>query len=318
MYGTLALTLGITAALILIAPGSGGYGAVASVVFIGSGVHVAATGWFFTVPAVRRYARANPLRYIVVPALLVLGTAVVAVVVPPNRYYLGLIPYFVWQNFHYQKQNVGMTALAGVSNQAGSATKLERQCIVVAGVAGIAGLVIHPELMGLTVQPPIRILFPVAAAVFAGAVVIGLLGLLGRERRPPAFVAMYALSLLFFAPVFIFHSPQAAATSFAVAHGYQYLLIVGLVAGSSRIGRAPIVSLGLLVAIALVGGLVLSWASHLPHLGLASRAVFGAYLGIVMSHFVIDAGLWRLRDKFPRQFLTENLPYLLAKPARAN
>ena len=43
--------------------------------------------------------------------------------------------------------------------------------------------------------------------------------------------------------------------------------------------------------------------------------MFGAYLGAVMAHFVIDAGLWRLRDPFPRAFLAERVPYLV--PARA-
>jgi hypothetical protein len=33
-----------------------------------------------------------------------------------------------------------------------------------------------------------------------------------------------------------------------------------------------------------------------------------------MAHFVIDAGIWRLRDEFPRQFLTSRLPYLLGRP----
>ncbi|MCW2930448.1 MAG: hypothetical protein JWM19_1410 [Actinomycetia bacterium] len=35
------------------------------------------------------------------------------------------------------------------------------------------------------------------------------------------------------------------------------------------------------------------------------------YLGVVMAHFVIDAGLWRLRDPFPRRFLASRVPYLL-------
>jgi hypothetical protein len=33
-----------------------------------------------------------------------------------------------------------------------------------------------------------------------------------------------------------------------------------------------------------------------------------------MSHFVIDAGLWRLRDSFPRRFLASRVPYLLRPP----
>jgi hypothetical protein len=62
---------------------------------------------------------------------------------------------------------------------------------------------------------------------------------------------------------------------------------------------------------ALIGGAVLAAASHVHGGGPAERLVFGAYLGTVMAHFVVDAGLWRLRDPFPRAFLTRRVPYLM-------
>src|SRR4029077_14085494 len=124
---------------------------VRSVVFVGGGVHVASTGWFFTVPAVRQHARENPRRYILVPLALVIATAILAMVVSPKRFVWFLLPYFAWQYFHYQKQNVGMAALAGVSNRVGSPGGVERRYIVAAGVAGIVGLLAHPELLGLRI-----------------------------------------------------------------------------------------------------------------------------------------------------------------------
>ncbi len=30
-----------------------------------------------------------------------------------------------------------------------------------------------------------------------------------------------------------------------------------------------------------------------------------------MAHFVVDAGLWRMREEFPRAFLRSRLPYLV-------
>lgn len=96
-----------------------------------------------------------------------------------------------------------------------------------------------------------------------------------------------------------------------VAHGLQYLLLVGLVAGGGRAGTSRLARLALLANIALVGGAVLSAASHLHNADPAGRLVFGAYLGVVMAHFVIDAGLWRMRDPLARKFLTAHLPYLV-------
>jgi len=37
----------------------------------------------------------------------------------------------------------------------------------------------------------------------------------------------------------------------------------------------------------------------------------GASLGAVMAHFVVDGGLWRLREEFPRSFLGARVPFLV-------
>jgi hypothetical protein len=146
----------------------------------------------------------------------------------------------------------------------------------------------------------------------------------------------YLTCLLFFAPAFVFGSPYAAVAGMTIAHGLQYLLLVTLIAGgaqasadsaspeagicastaSPRLWR--VVRLALLANVAFIGGAALSGASHLHSADPAGRLIFGAYLGVVMSHFVIDAGLWRMRDPLARNILTTHLPYLVpAKPARA-
>jgi hypothetical protein len=117
--------------------------------------------------------------------------------------------------------------------------------------------------------------------------------------------------LLFFLPVFVFANPYAAVAGLVVAHGGQYLVILGLVAAGEREGASRAVSLGLFVNIALLGGLALNAASHLHGAAAFGRVLFGGYLGLTMTHFVVDAGLWRLRDEFPREFLRSSVPYLL-------
>ncbi|GAA3219735.1 hypothetical protein ACFO1B_17905 [Dactylosporangium siamense] len=318
LLGTIALTVGAVAVTVALAPpGDAPPGrALQWLLFVGSSVHVAATGWFFSVPEVRRHAAAHQGRYVWAPIGLVVGTAAVAAVLPERLFVWPLLAFFAWQFFHFQKQNLGMAALAGVAHGVGSVRPRERLAIVAAGGAGIAGLLVRPELLQLAVDPRTGWLFPAAAVAFVLAVVAGVVVL--RERppasRPVQYVAVYLISLLFFGPVFLFDSPYAAVAGLTIAHGYQYLLIVGLVAGAPRPGLGPVVSLAVLVNVALLGGLALNAASHLHGGGTAARAVFGAYTGLLMAHFVVDAGLWRLRDAFPRRFLTERLPYLLPRP----
>ncbi|MDE3129880.1 MAG: hypothetical protein KGL16_01905, partial [Acidobacteriota bacterium] len=134
----------------------------------------------------------------------------------------------------------------------------------------------------------------------------------GRQLdRPSGFCVVYVTSVCFAAPVFAFRSPYAAVGGMTIAHGLQYLVLVGLVAAGARDGRSRLLRLAVLCNVALIGGIALNAASHLHSGSAVARAVFGAYLGAVMAHFVVDAGLWRLRDPFPRRFLSLNVPYLV-------
>lgn len=319
LAGTILLSCGAFAAAIALAPaGSAGPGrTLGALLFLGSSVHVAATGWFYTLPEIRSHALDRRGRFLVAPITLILVMAAVAVLIPYERLQWALLAYLAWQFFHFQKQNLGMAALAGVSQGGGSVGRPERLGIIVAGVGGIAGLVSHPELLQLGVEPHLRWLFPLAFAVFASGAGIGLYALARREVRPAAFVAIYLISLLFFTPVFVFSSPYAAVAGLTVAHGFQYLLIVGLVSAAPRRRRGGLAGLAVMATVALIGGAALSYASHLHGSPvLLERALYGAFLGVVMAHFVIDAGLWRLRDEFPRRFLTASVPYLLCPEAR--
>ena len=316
LVGTLLLTLGSLVCAPMLAPdGDDAPGrALGGLLFLGSSVHVATTAWFYTVPEVRRHIAGHRGRYVTGPLALLVGTAVLAAIVPAQPFTLLLLAYFGWQFFHFQKQNLGLAALASAAYGCGPLRRGERLAITAAGVAGIAGLLSHPALLQLADVPRLGLVFPIAAGAYALALGYGAVQLMRRppRERGPAVAGVYLSSLLFFLPVFLFHSPYAAVAGLTVAHGYQYLLIVGLVAGGGSGPRAVrLVALAVLLNIGLILGLALNLASHLHTGGPAARAVYGVYLGAVMAHFVVDAGLWRLRDEFPRSFLGRRLPYLL-------
>lgn len=283
--------------------------------FVGSSVHVAATGWFYALPDVRAYARAQPTRYIYAPIALVAVAALLAAVLDPSRASWLLLGFFGWQFFHFHKQNLGLAALAAKGWRAPALSRAERWWLTLAGVFGIIGLVVHPQLLQLDVDPHLSSLFSVAAGGLGVSAIAGILTLRrrGSGERPAAFVAVYVISLLFFAPVFVFSSPYAAVGGITIAHGLQYLLLVGLVAGGDGDGTARVTGLAVAMNLALLGGLALNRASHLHRSGPGLRAVYGAYVGVVMAHFVVDAGLWRLRDEFPRRLLSARVPYLMGQ-----
>lgn len=291
--------------------------ALAWLLFTGSSMHVAATGWLYTLRDVRRHAAAHRARYLWLPAGLVAASAAAAAATPPALFRWLLLPYFGWQFFHFQKQNLGMAALAARTCRVPPLRAGERRALLLAGWAGIIGLLTRPHLLGLPLYAGASAVPAAIAAGFAAAVVAGLAAL---SRRPPAgraggFAAMYLVALLFPAPIFLFTSPYAAVGGMTAAHGLQYLLLVGLIAGGRPGTPARLARLALLANIALAGGAVLAAFSHLHGGGPGVRLLFGAYLGAVMAHFVIDAGLWRMRDPFPRRLLGSHLPFLGLSPA---
>lgn len=310
---TVGLTLAAFAVAVLTAPGPSKQPALGLVVllFLGSSVHVASTSALFLLPEVRGHANKNRRRYVVAPCSLIATSALLAAFLPFEQLRWLLLAFYAWQFFHFQKQNLGLVALAGVSVGAAALTRSERRSLQASGGAAIAALVSRPHLLQLSGNWPLKGLFPLAAAAFAVAVASGVSQVLRRPRpeRPVRLVAMYLLAVFFPLPIFLFSSPYAAVAGMTIAHGLQYLVLVGLVlVGRSR--QRAVWATGL-TAIAVLGGLALAVTSHLHGSGPSLRWLFGAYLGAVMSHFVVDAGLWRLRDAFPRRFLQDRLPYLL-------
>jgi hypothetical protein len=325
LWATAALTAGSLVTVVALAPPAGAtpISALSWLLFTGSSVHVASTGWLFVLPAVRDYARQHKLRCVWVPVCLIGAAAVAAAVISPAAFQWLLLPYFSWQFYHYQKQNIGMAALAAAGSKIRPLSRSERNSLVLAGVATIGALAGDPRLLGLRIGLDTPWLRPAALAVFAVAIVAGLLALASRPpaARPAGFTAVYLTSLLFGLPAFVFASPYAAVGGMTIAHGLQYLLLISLIAFQGAGPRAAqarssrLVRLALLANVALIGGVLLSTASHLHNSDQAGRLVFGAYLGVVMAHFVIDAGIWRMRDPLARKFVTENVPFLVPTQA---
>lgn len=321
LWATVALTACSLVTVIALAPPAGAtpVSALSWLLFTGSSVHVASTGWLFVLPTVRDYVRQHRLRCVWIPVCLIGVTAIAAAMIKPAAFQWLLLPYFSWQFYHYQKQNIGMAALAAASGRIKPLSRAERHSLVLAGVATIGALAGDPRLLGLRIGLEAPWLGPAALAVFAVAVVAGVLALAARPpaARPAGFTAVYLTSLLFGLPAFVFASPYAAVGGMTVAHGLQYLLLISLIAsqGAPEARSSRLVRLALLANIALIGGVLLSTASHLHNSSQAGRLIFGAYLGVVMAHFIIDAGIWRMRDPLARKFVTDSVPFMKPAPA---
>ena len=316
LWTTVALTAGGFGVALLLAPplqASPGR-ALTVLLFVGSSVHVSSTACLFSAAEVRIQAARRKPRYLWAPLGLVGGAALLGGLASAGQRAWFLLALFAWQMWHYQKQNLGITALAASAVQAPTPRRVERASLAVTAGAGIAALMSRPALLQIKPHVGVTDVFTPAAIAFVVGSGLGVAALARRpaRQRPVGLCVAYVMALLFPLPIFLFASPYAAVGGMTIAHGLQYLVLVGLVADNRQASRWT--RRMTLANVAVLGGLALSVASHLHDSFAAGRAVYGAYTGLVMAHFVIDAGLWRMRDPDTRAVLSARVPFLVHSP----
>ena len=283
---------------------------VAALNFIGANFHVASTGWFYADPVMRSHFRANPLRYLIVPGLLVTGSAAAFCFLDPSLSLYLLIPFFCWQLWHYQKQNSGLLSFIAAGTDGVPLSRWERRTLALSAFTGMMGF-FHLFQIGL---PNLSSEFTSLHRI--GAVICWLLPIAFCVSviKTPALrtnrlrLVFFLFGTLFFLPTFIFSDAVSATFGYALSHGLQYLVFMGFVSVGKK---APIASLIVLLAMATLGGLLLNMALVPDWLESPSgRATFGVFLGVVMAHFVVDAGVWRLRETFQRRYMREKFYFI--------
>jgi hypothetical protein len=320
LWTCVALTCGAITLCVVLDPGSGGapQSGLVWLLFLGSAVHVASTGWLFTDSEVRHFAWEHRARYVWAPLGLVAAGMVLSVTMRGPLLTWAVLSVLLWQLHHFQKQNLGQVALVGASRGLKPLRRGERTAICATGAAGMCGVWGDPALLQLDVRLPLsEYVAPVATALLVLGAAAGMIALTRRRRsdRPAAFCVMYGLALLFPLPIFLFTSPYAAVAGMTMAHGLQYLLLMGLVAAGND-HRQRVVRVAQLTVVAGLGGVFLNLMSHLHGDGDLLGSFFGLYLGLLAGHFVVDAGIWRLREPFVRDFLTRRVGYLVGPAAR--
>ncbi len=259
--------------------------------------HVAATGHLWRAPEVRALVRARPARLVVLPVAIVFASSAGALVLPSPLEPALLLGFFAWQFTHFQRQNLGLVALVGTRWGAAPMTVGERRLVAVAGAAGTAALVARPALLGLPHQLlPMQLATDISAVSRVGYCACLVVAALAAWRAavPTAVAVARLTAVLFVAPLFVFGTPGAAVTGMVIAHGLQYHWAVGWRTGSSRAGGSRWHGWARLGALAVIGGTALQAMSEQRGTAApAGRLLYGAYLGVVMAHFALDAALWR-------------------------
>jgi hypothetical protein len=284
--------------------------------FLGGHAHVASTAFFYTDPVMRQHFRENRVRYVWIPIGLVLGTGLFYVTAPPALAKGFLLFYFMWQTHHYQRQNFGILSFLAASTDRQPVRWIERLCLELAVVCGMLALVkVYGLSTGTALEPFTDWIYRTAGVCYLFVPVLILIAVATTPALRQNLMRLLALTLFaaFYVPSFMFSDPAAATLGYALAHGLQYLVFMSFV-GVSR--PRPLVGLITVSVFAIGGGLLLTVMSGALSDSALGKLLFGMALGGVMSHFVIDAGVWKLRQPFQRQYMRRAFAFVFERKAR--
>ena len=237
----------------------------------------------------------NARIYFWIPILLVIGAVTIYAFLPTGIVLNLLLPYFIWQTWHYQKQNLGVLSFVAKLTDSGRVTRIERLLLNTGVIAGILGF-FKINFLGqhLVFQESFDALYRLGFLLMFGLAALFCYALVAEPQilKSPVRLGFLALTSFFYLPTFVFSNPTAAISSYALAHGLQYLVFMGFVSKQDS-GR------GLLQMVALsaiVGSILYACTSV--------SVLAGIVTGSALAHFVVDGHIWRMSQPFQREYLS--------------
>lgn len=295
--------------------------------FLGT-AHVPATLFFYTDKTFAHIIKSHKARYIYFPLLLTLGAGfLVAFSSLTTQIYLFLI-FWAWQAFHYGRQNLGIYSFTSIAEGTSAPDKREKLAIDLATICGVLGTF---RILGLGAAPEflkgfIEALFQVGKFGYFVVIAFGLFVYIRNFRRTTLLKTIFFWTLVFFfLPIYLSNDINVTFLSYAIAHGLQYIIFMGIVSFGAEPGERDQArryqNVMKLTALALLLGLLFFHAETFRGFDLVKGSnlltwttdfFFGAVLGATMAHFVIDAGAWRLSKLPQREYMRKRFGFVFS------
>jgi hypothetical protein len=292
--------------------------------FLG-GAHVQASLFFYTDRDFRQQISENKIRYVYLPIILIIGSGLIfAIASTTIQAYLFLF-YWAWQAYHYGRQNVGIYSFASLAQKQGPPQKSERLALELATYCGILGTF---KVMGTGVVPVylqgfFDFLYRLGYFSYLALFIFGIYAYVKNIRHTTLTKTLFFLTLLFFFyPIYLSNNILVAFSSYAIAHGLQYIIFMMVVSVNAERETVrltirnvfKLMLLTLLVGFAFYRVADLKGLEFIKQQALLARSLdflVGAVFGATMAHFVIDAGAWRLSKAAPRAYMVKRFGFIL-------
>jgi hypothetical protein len=322
----LLLTVTLLPITLALLPRSSDVVAVSTAIGLIAGTHVFSTLYLYLTPDV--FEGVPNWRSTVIAAPLVLMAAVFLflLAMPTWALLLFMLIYIHFGIWHFGRQNLGVLTFSARIGCQRPMDLFERRSIMAGVVAGMSAaytafapaLMLHPAYFPLDpslVAPYFLKLWYVGAAMYGVLAPLALYhAVKHRSNYDAPSLVLYLTSVLFFAPLFLTADPLIAVSSWAVAHGLQYLVFLVYHAGSrTRTTLAGLIPIASLTLVVYVGYLL--WNTY-PQWGNETLARIGAaaVIAINLAHYWVDMFLWRFQTQERRRWLMEHYAFLAGSP----
>lgn len=269
------------------------------------------------------------LTLLVIPALLMAATAAVLVASPLWMVTGFMLFYTFFGMWHFGRQNFGVVAFATRISYRRPMGRFERHALNAGNIAGLlAGyhifapvmFTLNPQTWPLDlseIDPVFSLLRYGGLAIYAVLIPFSLYYLIANWRRHEPFALVIFLGcVFFFLPTYLSTDPLLVLVAWAVAHGLQYVLILGLHAAGRATGRPergvsarPL----LLFALVVIGGVLLwrfSGRIQLDGDDTEIRLAVSFVVAITLAHYWVERYLWKFSSPERRAWLEQSFRFL--------
>jgi hypothetical protein len=226
----------------------------------------------------------------------------------------GIWPYFVahyaWLMWHFGRQNFGIYAFVAGGNSSGPISQAERQYFNLLPISIVPKVfTLYPDvgLSGAYAQIAGNLTIAMSAACVALAVWI--IASEKNVRNDWQRLVALLMGFVFFAPT-MFSSNAAIGLTF-MAHPIQYVIMMLYLAADRKQGFQMLRVAGLFLA-----GISL-WAMLTYFQTVSMPAFLAIAYGTTQAHFLVDAGLWKLKMPRQRAAILESYDFLFNPGANA-
>ncbi len=276
-----------------------------------STMHVGLTGFFFIDKEYRDFAlQKNKLYYVYFPLLTIFSCSLISGATSGDLYPYVFIFYHAWLLYHFGRQNYGILAfsLAAQKLRPIRLEKLSFYFISYAGILKAYGIV--NQFMDSSFGPYYFFVNYLAYIFLFVAIFIAIIPCYqkwrGKNYLPSLFIF---IGMIFYAPVFIFDNYSQAVMSFAVAHAVQYFIFMFFLSAGSNEEKAILQIIQLVLVMMFIFIFILiSRESNL--FGLYKHYVMGGALGLIMWHFIMDAGFWKMSQNWQKGQIKQRFGFL--------